>query len=639
MANIGVKGKVTNESGVGIGGLFVIAYDVEVFTDEERLGYTNTSASGDFTVSYASGAYGLELRPDIRVRVFDIVGRLLFESEEYPDVSATTLDIGTIIIPADVARGYRVTLRKGYLSTSPTPPPSDPYPLLSQNNLVNEPMIDNEVAWRELTLNVQNSANFIHLLQLHFDVKKLFVVFNPRLPPIGTPTKGLKLELELLDANRNRGVKARILLDDSLGNSAGSVVNFFNDEGRVIPHSVEVRGFQRPWRYHLHAKLAVIDAKIAHIISGPFFQGYFDDKTHNIDEPRRGTASWIGRKLGFETNLPVHEVGLSIEGPAIEDLNNTFLLLWNHIGAAVGQTAHVPPATTNAAIQIVRTLPGNLLPSIPKGETGILEAYLRAIREAEDFIYLDNQYFTEPAIAKALVLALLDKPKLQVIIVLNSDVDIPLYYYYQKKAINSMKRELENKGALSRLGIFTLWSHEPWAPPTPQRIIRIYTHAKVGIADDKWATIGSANLEGTALHMSQLISPPYTERDRLEKRHIEINALIFNGVDGLPASTVPDEIRRILWAELLGYNDSNHSDLKTPPSGGWLQLWKNHAAAKLEGLKKIPPTGHQARILEWCSERDPEKYLLALGLKKENLGNLIVKQEGRDFDFATGNWR
>jgi phosphatidylserine/phosphatidylglycerophosphate/cardiolipin synthase-like enzyme len=286
-------------------------------------------------------------------------------------------------------------------------------------------------------------------------------------------------------------------------------------------------------------------------------------------------------------------------------------------------------------VQVVRTLPGNLLAAVPSGEAGILEAYLRAIREAQDFIYLDNQYVTEPMIGNALIRALQASSTLQVIMVVNGRVDIPFYNRLQPDLINRILNSL-TPSQQTRIGVFTLWSHDTTA--TPQRLIRIYTHAKVAVVDDAWATIGSANLDGVSLRLSQHVIPPITDRDRLEERGIEVNALFFNGVDGLPASPVPTELRHALWAEHLGYGAPTHPDLQTRPAAGWLDLWRTRAMAKLTGLGAVPPTGQSARILEWRPEADPVRHLLALGLTKNNLKNFKVETSGRSFDPQTGQW-
>jgi phosphatidylserine/phosphatidylglycerophosphate/cardiolipin synthase-like enzyme len=634
-ANMGVKGKVTDEQGAGLRGMRVHVYDVDPLDLEDPLGATDTSAAGEFSVAYDRTVYGwLESKPDLLVRIFDRVGRLLFESRIYQDVEDAILDLGEIIVPADVARGWRVTLRQGYSALAPHAPPMDPYPLLSQGNLV-KLLVDNEAAWEAITQSVKNAAQFVHLIQLWFNIERLFVVFTPPTPVVGSPTTGIRLEEVLLDINQNRGVKARILLNDvvldpGLLDSMMPARRYFDQAQRVRTHSVELCGFPRPYNTPLHGKVVVVDGKEAYIVGSPLIQGYYDGQAHRVNDPRRGIKSFFEHTDAS----PLHDVSALIEGPAVEAINNTFLALWNRVGSAASLAPHRPPATTNATVQIVRTLPGNLLPAIPKGESGILEAYLRAFSEAQEFIFLDNQYFTEPMIGDALASTLNAKPGLEVIMVINPRVDIPLYNTFQPNLINRMLGLL-SPGARTRIGLFSLWSHE--TKPS-QRIIRIYTHAKIGVVDDRWATVGSANLDGVSLRLSQHVIPPITTRDRLEERGIEFNALFFNGVDGLPASPIPGELRRMVWAEHLGYSDVNHPDLRTPPSGGWLALWRNVAAAKLAGLQASPPAGHPAHVLEWRPEPEPVKHLLALGLSRTHLRNLVVENSGRSFNFKTGQW-
>jgi hypothetical protein len=48
------------------------------------------------------------------------------------------------------------------------------------------------------------------------------------------------------------------------------------------------------------------------------------------------------------------------------------------------------------------------------------------------------------------------------------------------------------------------------------------------------------------------------------------------------------------------------------------------------------PTGHPVRILEWRPEADPVQHLLALGLTKANLKNVVIETSGRSFNPNTG---
>ena len=705
MSNKGVSGYVVDSDGNGIGGLTVVAYDVESIDADIELGKATTSSDGHYEIKYPTSAYGwLESEPDIKVRVFDTVKRLIYESPEKEDVSEESLFMRIEIPTADI-EGWLVTLRTGSAQ------------MLSEDNRV-DVLIDNKDAWEQITNGVEQADNFIHCSQLHFDVLRLFTVFDPELDPEnfdpenppGTLISGKRLEKVLLTANK-RGVGVRLLMNDIMlvpypFDTADHVKDLYDTAASISPHTVQVRLFRTEYNNALHAKLFVIDGTVAYMNASPLLQEYFDDNKHRIDDPRRGKLSLL---TGNVIKVPVHDVSVRIEGPAVKHIDETFALLWREAKGIVPGPAPVPPAIpSNAAVQVVRTLPGgkrfeNVLffkvteESIEKlkkegvpddvltkleniknqvfvgeekfldilktaigdeqtviyeslileyakfayGETGILEAYQRAIRNAEDFIYLENQYFTEPAIAAALHLALEKRPNLQVIMLLNNAVDAPKYHKLQTKLIHNLQSRFPD-----RFGAFTLWSHEK--TDYGDRIIRNYVHSKVGIVDDKWATIGSANLAGQELILSQHIlfgdlwpstEWAITKKDVLEERAIEVNALFFNEVGGLPSSTIPEELRRILWAEHLGFSPDDNI-LKNRYPGGWFQLWKDRAKEKLDGLNQDWPTLHKARILEWNEMEDPTKYLRFLGVRLDHLLRVtfVVETEVKSFDFLTGKW-
>ncbi|MCW5795754.1 MAG: hypothetical protein KIS97_15595 [Nitrospira sp.] len=116
-------------------------------------------------------------------------------------------------------------------------------------------------------------------------------------------------------------------------------------------------------------------------------------------------------------------------------------------------------------MQVLRTLPGNSIRRInpndedlPYGETGILEAYERAITNARHYIYIENQYFTSPQIVDALIARMKDsgKPRLQIILVLNLRPDLPGYPDRQIDNINQLRIAAESGG--HQLRAYTLWS-------------------------------------------------------------------------------------------------------------------------------------------------------------------------------------
>ena len=429
------------------------------------------------------------------------------------------------------------------------------------------------------------------------------------------------------------------------------VRKYFESSGR--PH-VTVQAFEQSALNAgvLHAKLVLVDGAHAVSVGSPFVQRYVDSHDHRIDAPMRGDC----------TNLPVHDASFAVDGPAVGDLHDTYRFLWNT--AAPSDTLpplQDVPQPQNAggdaicSMQIVRTLSSGRFDNPEDGEKGILEAYLRAIAEAKHLIYLENQYFTNDAIGHALVEAMKRTPELCVIMVVPIKPDIPTYPRKQRQLITRIRKAIgQTPEGPQRYGVFTRWSHELTHLATPPgtsrptvdrrpRILPIYIHAKAGLVDDTWATIGSANLDGLSLdssYVSDILRKLFHTR---EQRAIEVNGLFFNNVAGQPASGIVDLMRRRLWAEHLGYRvapdvpDINAPAILTPPPGGWLKLWSDRAEALRQQLINHPdePQDGMAKVLAWPTDdttRDyPRKHLEALGVPSFKV---VPLKSTRAFQFA-----
>jgi len=146
----------------------------------------------------------------------------------------------------------------------------------------------------------------------------------------------------------------------------------------------------------LHAKLMMMDRDRMLSIGSPFSQSYADRQDHAIDAWIRGSA----------TGLPKHDAGFTMTGPARTDFLETMRLLWNDAAGTSDQLpaqmkdpvdlpAEPSPAPTTildepedgiCAAQLVRTLSCDQFDGLPQGEKGILEAYLRGIASAKEFI-------------------------------------------------------------------------------------------------------------------------------------------------------------------------------------------------------------------------------------------------------------
>jgi hypothetical protein len=249
----------------------------------------------------------------------------------------------------------------------------------------------------------------------------------------------------------------------------------------------------------LHIKLLVVDGETAFIIGSTMSPAYFSDHEHLIRDARHR-----GRSL-------MHDVSLRLKGPAVHDVDETFTTIWN-VGPTVSPITPSPATTTtpgDMGVQVLRTLPGEMFVKdppnvndpahIPYGETGILESYQRAIMLAEEYIYIEDQYFVSDEIAKAILLRMKERPNLEVILVLNVKPDIGGYERKQAALIKEMRASLGTQQ--NRLGVFTIWSTD--SSSAPMQISHIYMHSKLAIIDDKWATVGTANVDGASLNQRQ----------------------------------------------------------------------------------------------------------------------------------------
>ncbi len=411
------------------------------------------------------------------------------------------------------------------------------------------------------------------------------------------------------------------------------VASWFFDAG-ASKLQVRVRALHTHLESVTHAKIVINETSRAIVLGSPFVQSYFDSQAHLLDNPMRG---------GDASKGPIHDMSVSVRGPAIGHLREVFDMHWNTadpsdpLELAPEKLAGVTPTVLSTtpgheehlcSVQVVRSINPDTLTSEEAGETGILEAYLRAIHFAEKFIYIENQYFTDDTIADALIDALKAKTSLQLILLLNPVPDIPLYPGWQRALLKRIAAVADK----SRFGVFTSWSHAAASDkhhPKP-RLRCNYLHTKTAIIDNRWATIGSANLDGASLDSFQ-ISP-------VLNRNSETNC-VFHAEDGdSSTATAIDVLRRRVWGEHLGMSPPESPDLDLTATP--LSLWRKQVAGKRDTLNKTPNEVLPIHILEW-----PPDFLVSEPAKV-HLGTagviplpFEVLEKGPSYDFVNGNFK
>jgi phosphatidylserine/phosphatidylglycerophosphate/cardiolipin synthase-like enzyme len=127
---------------------------------------------------------------------------------------------------------------------------------------------------------------------------------------------------------------------------------------------------------------------------------------------------------------------------------------------------------------------------IPRGDFRILESYMRALRAARSLVYLENQFLWAPEIVAVLADKLRQPPSDEFRIVLLLPAK-PNNGQDDTRGQLGVLAEADEGG--ERFLAATIRSH------TAGREDPLYVHAKVGIVDDRWLTVGSANLNAHSL--------------------------------------------------------------------------------------------------------------------------------------------
>jgi phosphatidylserine/phosphatidylglycerophosphate/cardiolipin synthase-like enzyme len=140
-------------------------------------------------------------------------------------------------------------------------------------------------------------------------------------------------------------------------------------------------------------------------------------------------------------------------------------------------------------VQLVRTVPENVYDGLPRGEFTILESYLRGVRAADRFVYLESQFLWAPELVHALGAKLREPPR-------DDFRAVVLLPAKPNNGADDTRGQLgvlidcdRDAGGAQRFLACTLFQRGEHGRP-------VYVHAKVGIVDDEWLTVGSANLNG-----------------------------------------------------------------------------------------------------------------------------------------------
>lgn len=329
---------------------------------------------------------------------------------------------------------------------------------------------------------------------------------------------------DLLASRARDGVKVRALFD-AFGNASNNKPLSEKDLKKIRKRGIEIYTFDPlkwPWVNHVfhrdHRKIVVIDGHTGYIGGMNVADYYIKGK--------KEVGTW-------------RDMHCRIEGSEVNSLQRIFLNIWNkttgqHVdgeelfgGGIIDAFKGLKPDT---CITKGRKMVG-IVNREPRKTNRIIRSYfLEAINSAKDSIKIINPYFTlNSDLKRALIKAVGRGVKVEVMLSIHSDIpltpDCALYNVHQ----------------LMKKGVH-VWMYKPG-----------FHHSKIMIIDDKYCSVGSANMDARSMRYDY-----------------EANALIIDRETTRQLSTIFDNEK----GESFELTKENWNELRT----GWQKFvgWFAH---------------------------------------------------------------
>ncbi|MEO8186470.1 MAG: cardiolipin synthase ClsB [Burkholderiaceae bacterium] len=273
---------------------------------------------------------------------------------------------------------------------------------------------------------------------------------------------------DALAAAAQRGVSVHLLID-GFGSQAGADLLI----ARLRPQGAKVIVFRRArwWRLErlllrrLHRKVSLFDDRLA-FVGGI---NIIDDYHHPDPEPVRA-------KLG-----PRFDFAVACEGPLVAAIAFTVTRLWWTVSVLQlkrrpsSRPQHIEPPPAKDGVRAALLLRDNL-----RNRRTIERAYMDAFAHARHEVLIANAYFL-PGKKFRDALCDLAERGVRVRLLLQGLVEYPLQHYAQQALY----------GNLVKCGV-QIYEYTP-----------SYLHAKVAVVDQKWATVGSSNIDPYSLLLAR----------------------------------------------------------------------------------------------------------------------------------------
>jgi len=254
-----------------------------------------------------------------------------------------------------------------------------------------------------------------------------------------------------------------------------------------------------------HQKLIVMDGAVAYVTGMNIKGEDWDSSNHEVFDPRRMEfdASTNEREAvedheNWSDFEPRRDYGVRIEGPAVQDVERVFQTRWED---TINDNAQYSEAATEfeldpqadptgtSLVQITTTIPN------PDGLQAVYEAHVRAIQNAEEYIFIEDQYFRSTMINQAIIHQMETHPNL-VLIVVSLEIDEydggAKFSYISDATFQEL---FGDRYLLMHLRTADLYLDEGIVWDTVDLYEQlVFNHSKLRLIDDQYISVGSTNM-------------------------------------------------------------------------------------------------------------------------------------------------
>ena len=324
-----------------------------------------------------------------------------------------------------------------------------------------------------------------------------------------------------------------------------------------------------------HQKSVVIDGQVAWV-SGMNVKGAdWDTNEHRVyDSQRMEFDATTEERLAVAAGEsepdygPRKDYGIRVEGPAARDVEDIIQQRWQ--AALAGDdlySENATPFSLDDAIswptggvptQVIATMPP------PWSEMSIQESHAKAIQAAEDYIYVEDQYFRAPLMIEHVIEAMDTRPDLVLIVVTKDVSDWDGGAKYTWLADATLRQRYPDRYLLLQLQSTALYLDEGVIWDTVEVVVApIDTHSKLRLVDDRYLSVGSCNWN-----------------NRGYKYEGELDIAVLDAATAREArQRVFENLAGSGWTDLLSDDGQNNLDvlaLAAADNQAILEWWEEH---------------------------------------------------------------